>query len=187
VKILVTGRPGVGKTTVVSKIAEGLREKGVSVGGMITYEAREKGVRTGFVVEDLKTGLKGVMASVGYASGPRVGKYGVDIGEIERVGVKAIEDAVAGDEVIIMDEIGPMELYSNAFKTAVSRAFSSPKKVVATIHYRASQNPFCRRIVSLEGILTYVVKPDNRDALPGIILRQLFPTYFNPAPHYDRH
>lgn len=172
-KILVTGRPGVGKTTVVSKIAEGLREKGVSAGGMITYEAREKGVRTGFVVEDLKTGLKGIMASVNNVSGPRVGKYGVNIGEIERVGVKAVEEAVASDEVIIVDEIGPMELYSDAFKTAVSKAFSSPKKVVATIHYRASQNPFGRKILSLEGVLTFIVNFENRNSLPNLVLSKL--------------
>ncbi|MEM2688058.1 MAG: nucleoside-triphosphatase, partial [Thermoproteota archaeon] len=84
-KILVTGRPGIGKTTLVSKLAQMLRERGVSVGGMITYETREKGVRTGFLVEDLKTGLKGLMASVNYDSGPRVGKYFVSVAEIERV------------------------------------------------------------------------------------------------------
>ncbi|MEM2089342.1 MAG: NTPase [Thermoproteota archaeon] len=172
-KILITGRPGVGKTTVVSKIVEGLREKDVSVGGMITYEAREKGVRIGFVVEDLKTGLKGLMASAHMVSGPRVGKYGVDIGEIERVGVKAVEKAVEGDEVIVVDEIGPMELYSDAFKIAVSRAFSSPKKVVATIHYRASQNPFCRKILSLEDVLTFTVSIENRNSLPSLILNKL--------------
>lgn len=172
-KILITGRPGVGKTTVMSKIAEGLREKGVSVGGMITYEAREKGVRTGFVVEDLKTGEKGLMASVNYSSEIRVGKYGVDIGEIERVGVKAIEEAVEGDEVIVVDEIGPMELYSDAFKKAVSRAFSSPKKVVATIHYRASQNTFGRKLLSLEGVLTFTVNFENRNSLPSLVLSKL--------------
>ncbi len=179
-KILITGRPGVGKTTLVSKVFKGLREKGISAGGMITYEVRERGVRTGFIVEDLKTGLKGVMASVSQSPGPRVGKYVVNVEEIDRVGVNAVENSLACDEVVIIDEIGPMELYSDAFKKAVSKAFFSPKNIVATMHYRASQNPFCKRIVSLEGTLTYVVKPDNRDALPGIILHQLFPTHFDP-------
>jgi nucleoside-triphosphatase len=181
-KILVTGRPGVGKTTLISKVAQGLRKRGVSVGGMITYETREKGVRTGFLVEDLKTGLKGLMASVNYSSGPRVGKYVVSPMEIERVGVNAIRDAVANDMVVIIDEIGPMELYSEAFKKAVLEAFSSAKSVVATIHYRASQNHFCRRIVSLEGVLTYVVRLDNRDVLPSIILSRLFPASSTAVP-----
>jgi len=175
-KILVTGRPGVGKTTLVSKVAQSLRGKGVRVGGMITYETREKGVRTGFVVENLKTGVKGLMASVIYTPEPRVGKYGVNISEIERVGVRAIKEAVASDEVVVVDEIGPMELYSEAFKTIVSEAFSSQKKVVATIHYRASQNAFCRRIVSMEGVSTYVVNLENRNVLPQIILGKLFPS-----------
>ncbi|MCX8183810.1 MAG: NTPase [Crenarchaeota archaeon] len=173
-KILVTGRPGIGKTTLVSKVAQGLREKGVSVGGMITYETREKGVRTGFLVEDLKTGLTGLMASVNYGSGPRVGKYVVSLAELERVGVKAIRNAVASDEVVIIDEIGPMELYSEAFRKTVSEAFSSAKSIVATIHHRASQNSFCKSILSTSRVSTFVVTLENRDVLPKTILDKLF-------------
>lgn len=174
-KILVTGRPGIGKTTLVSKVFKGLRDKRVSVGGMITYEVREKGVRTGFIIEDLKTGLKGMMASVAQGLGPRVGKYVVNVEEIERVGVKAVENALVSDEVVIIDEIGPMELYSNAFKTVILKAFSSPKNIVATIHYKASQNPFCKKVLSTSSVKTYVVKIENRDLLPNIILRELIP------------
>ncbi|MEM3958156.1 MAG: NTPase [Thermoproteota archaeon] len=175
-KILVTGRPGIGKTTLVSKLAQMLRERGVSVGGMITYETREKGVRTGFLVEDLKTGLKGLMASVNYDSGPRVGKYFVSVAEIERVGVKAIQNAVACDEVVIIDEIGPMELYSESFRKAVSQAFSSLRSVVATIHHRASQNSFCRSIISSSGVSTFTVTLENRNQLPKTILDKLLPS-----------
>ncbi|MBO3799602.1 MAG: NTPase [Candidatus Brockarchaeota archaeon] len=171
-KILITGRPGIGKTTLISKVFKGLRDKGVSAGGMITYEVREKGVRTGFIVEDLKTGLKGIMASITQGPGPRVGKYIVNVAEIERVGVKAVENALADDEVIIIDEIGPMELYSNSFKTIVSKTFSSSKKVVATIHYKASQDSFCRSILSKTGVKTYVVTLENRNSLPNIILEE---------------
>lgn len=175
-KILVTGRPGIGKTTLVSKLAQMLRDMGVSVGGMITYETREKGVRTGFLVEDLKTGLKGLMASVKYGPGPRVGKYVVSVAEIERVGVKAIQNAVASDEVVIIDEIGPMELYSESFRKAVSQAFSSAKIVVATIHHRASQNSFCRSILSTSGVSTFTVTLENRNQLPKTILDKLLPS-----------
>ncbi len=174
-KILVTGRPGIGKTTLVSKLAQMLKEKGLSVGGMITYETREKGVRTGFLVEDLKTGLKSLMASVNYSSGPRVGKYVVSLMEIERVGVKAIMNAVEKDEVVIIDEIGPMELYSESFRKAVSNAFSSPKSVVATIHQGASQNSFCRSILSTSGVSTFIVTLENRNLLPKTILDKLLP------------
>lgn len=175
-RILVTGRPGIGKTTLVSKLAQMLKERGVSVGGMITYETREKGVRTGFLVEDLKTGLKGLMASVNYDSGPRVGKYVVSVAEIERVGVKAIQNAVVSDEAVIIDEIGPMELYSESFKKVVSEAFSSAKSVVATIHHRASQNSFCRSIISSSGVSTFTVTLENRNQLPKTILDKLLPS-----------
>jgi nucleoside-triphosphatase len=175
VRILVTGRPGIGKTTVVSKLAQMLRERGVNVGGMITRETREKGVRTGFLVEDLKTGLKGLMASVNYSSGPRVGRYFVSLMELERVGVKAIRDAVERDEVVIIDEIGPMELYSESFRKTVSEAFASGKSVVATIHEKASQYSFCRTILSASGVSTFTVTLGNRDLLPKTILDKLSP------------
>ncbi|NHV99817.1 MAG: NTPase [Thaumarchaeota archaeon] len=175
-RILVTGRPGIGKTTVVSKLAKMLKDRSVKVGGMITYEIREKEVRTGFLVEDLKTGLKGLMASVNYSSGPRVGRYFVSLAEIERVGVKAIRDAVENAEVVIIDEIGPMELYSEPFRKAVSEAFSSGKSIVATIHEKASQHSFCRTILSASGVSTFVVTFGNRDLLPKIILDKLLPS-----------
>ncbi|MDW8033917.1 MAG: NTPase [Nitrososphaerota archaeon] len=172
-KILITGRPGIGKTTVVSKIVNILKSNNVSVGGMITYEVREGGVRTGFVVEDLKTGSKGLMASIRYDSGPRVGKYVVNIAEIENIGVRAIESSLNNDEVVIIDEIGPMELYSNSFKTVVSKAFSSPKNIVATIHFKASNDSFCKSILHKPGVKTYVVTIENRNSLPNIILNEL--------------
>lgn len=171
-KIILTGRPGVGKTTVVSKVVQGLRETGIKVGGMMSYEAREGGVRTGFVIEDLKTGLRGIMASVNHTSGPRVGKYGVKVGEIERVGVKAIENALLTEEVVVIDEVGPMELFSKAFKYIVVKAFSSDKGVLATVHYRTFTNHFERRTLSLEGKV-FTVTVGNRDLLPRIVLEEL--------------
>ncbi|MGQ9479529.1 MAG: NTPase [Thermoproteota archaeon] len=172
-KILVTGRPGIGKTTVVSRAVEELRSRGLMVGGMITYESREMGVRTGFMVENVKTGERGLMASVTYRGGLRVGKYGVDVNVLDRVGVGAVEDAILSDDVVVIDEIGPMELYSEAFKTVVSKAFSSSKRVLATIHHRASRNDFCRRMLSQEDVLRFTLSLENRDVLPVLIADRL--------------
>ena len=91
--LLLTGAPGVGKTTVLIKIVEALKAKGVSVGGMISREAREGNVRVGFEIIDLTNGKHGWLAHVNQKSGPQVGKYHVNIEDLENIGAKAIADA----------------------------------------------------------------------------------------------
>ncbi|MEM2795263.1 MAG: NTPase, partial [Thermofilaceae archaeon] len=132
--LLITGHPGVGKTTAVLKVTEELRKLGIHVGGFISREIRESGVRTGFVVVDLSTGEEAYLARVGKGL-PRIGKYVVLVGELERVGVKAIIKALEISDVIVIDEIGPMKLYSPLFRKAVVKALNSSKPVIATIHF----------------------------------------------------
>jgi len=164
--ILVTGRPGVGKTTVVLRTVEILRERGVRAGGFVSREEREGGRRVGFVMVDLATGETAYLAKVGEGR-PRIGRYVVLVGELERLGVRAIESALTQSSVIVIDEIGPMELLSNAFKQAVLRALDSPKPVLATIHYRASQDPFGRFVLSRRDCQLVTVTESNRNQLPS--------------------
>ena len=73
--ILLTGLPGVGKTTVLIRVVEGLRARGITVGGMISNEVRENGIRMGFEIFDLTNGKRGWLSHVNQRSGPRVGRY----------------------------------------------------------------------------------------------------------------
>ena len=135
--LLLTGNPGVGKTTALIKIVNSLKAEGISVGGMISREAREGGGRVGFELIDLTNGKHGCLAHINQITGPQVGKYRVNLEVLENIGATAIEEAVEKCDVIAIDEIGPMELFLQKFKQTVKQALASGKLVLAVVHARA--------------------------------------------------
>ena len=135
--LLLTGAPGVGKTTVLIKTVEALKAKGISVGGMISREAREGNVRVGFEILDLTNGKRGWLAHANQKSGPQVGKYHVNLADLEDIGAKPSQKPLKNAAVIAIDEVGPMELYSQKFKQAVQAALGSGKPVLAVVHAKA--------------------------------------------------
>ena len=133
----ITGPPGVGKTTILLKAIEDLEKIGVKIGGMLSREVREKGTRIGFEIVDYKTQRQGWLAHVRQRNGPQVGKYRVNLEDLDAVGTEAIRNAVATEQIVAIDEVGPMELHSTAFKRAVVQALDSGKPVIGVIHQRA--------------------------------------------------
>jgi nucleoside-triphosphatase len=162
--LFVTGRPGVGKTTLIRRV---LSDLGVDAGGFTTHEIREAGKRVGFAVTDLR-GPAGVLAHVDFQSEHRVGKYGVNRADLERVGVAALESAVAGAALIVMDEIGRMELCSPGFQKAVLQALDSPKPVLGTI--QESGNPFLDGVRARVDVEVLRVTEGNRSSLAPLVL-----------------
>jgi nucleoside-triphosphatase len=131
--ILITGNPGVGKTTLIQNIISKLN---ISAGGFYTAEVRdENGKRWGFKIISLD-GREDVLASVELISQRKVSKYGVDVAAVDRIGVTAIRDALSRDDVVVIDEIGRMELTSEQFRDVVMEALDSPKPVLGTIAIR---------------------------------------------------
>jgi len=135
--LLLTGNPGVGKTTVLTRTVDALKTAGYTVGGMISREAREGGTRVGFEILDLTSGRRGWLAHVNQKSGPQIGRYRVNIEDLNSIGAQAILAAVENCDVIAVDEIGPMELFSEKFKEATRKALESRKLVVAVVHWKA--------------------------------------------------
>ena len=128
--IMITGNPGVGKTTLIQDI---LSKLNISAGGFYTSEVRdENGKRWGFKIISLD-GQEDVLASVEIINNHRVGKYCVDVDAMDRVGVPAVRNALERDEIIVIDEIGRMELASKRFRDVVAQALDSPKPVLGTI------------------------------------------------------
>jgi nucleoside-triphosphatase len=164
--MLLTGAPGVGKTTVLIKTAEALRAQGVSVGGMISREAREGNARVGFEITDFTSNKRGWLAHVNQKSGPQVGKYRVNLQDLENIGAKAITEAVEKCAVVAVDEVGPMELYSQRFKQAVRQALDSQKLVLAVVHAKA-KDPLINEAKQREDAEIFTVTLANRDGLPG--------------------
>ena len=134
--LAVTGRPGVGKTTLVLSIAERAAALGCRVGGVVTPEVRAAGgQRWGFKVRDLMTGSEHVLASID-SLGPRVGRYRLDLGA-EGFLVDAINAARSSSDLIVIDEIGPMELSLRGFRDLIRDLLDSPPRPIAvTFHYR---------------------------------------------------
>jgi len=167
--LLLTGRPGIGKTTIIKAVAQALGDR---AGGFYTEEIRGPGGRKGFRLITLD-GEETILAHVQLKGGgrPRVGRYGVDVAALDRVGVAAIERALADREVIIVDEIGKMELFSGNFKEAVMRAVLSPRPLVATI--MAKKNAWADALKMMPGITLWEVTQENRDALPDQVLTWL--------------
>jgi nucleoside-triphosphatase len=169
--LLLTGRPGVGKTSVLLRIVESLKVKGYSEGGMVTREVRVAGSRAGFEILDLSTGRKGLLASLTQEQGPQVGRYRVNLRDIESIGVGAILDAVESSDVVVVDEIGPMELHSQAFKEAVRRAVESPKLVIGVIHWSVTDS-LVTEIRSRGDAELREVTLENREFLHSLVLKE---------------
>jgi nucleoside-triphosphatase len=109
-------------------------------------------------------GKRGVLAHEDFKSGPRVSRYRVDVPAFERLAVAEIERALASAEgVLVVDEIGKMELFSDAFTRAIAAAFDSPLRVLATIMQKP--HPFADGIKARKDVALTIVTPANRDAL----------------------
>ncbi len=175
--IFLTGPPRVGKTTVVLRVIEELKRRGVKVGGMISQEIRERGIRVGFKIVDLNSGREGILAHVNRKKGPRVGKYRVCLEDLENLGARAILNACKAADLIVIDEVGPMELYSEAFKRAVLEALSGNKTVLGTIHYRA-RTSFTEAIRRRENVKIIEVTYGNRERLPKAIVEEILKRLF---------
>jgi nucleoside-triphosphatase len=162
--LLLTGAPGVGKTTVLIKAVDGLKAKGFSVGGMISREAREGNVRIGFEILDLTSSKHGWLAHVNQKFGPQVGKYRINIEDLEKIGATAIVDAVEKCDMVVIDEIGPMELFSQKFKQAANQALESRKLVLAVVHGKA-RDPLVNEAKMRVDAEIFTVTLTNRNSL----------------------
>ena len=169
--LLLTGNPGVGKTTVLMKTVNALKENGSCVSGIISREAREDGTRIGFEILDLSNGRSGWLAHVNPKSGPQVGRYRVNMDDLNSIGAQAITDAVANCAVVAVDEIGPMELFSAKFKDAVHKALESSKPVLAVVHWKA-RDKLINEAKSRKDAEAFTVTQENRNKLPEIITQK---------------
>ena len=133
---LLTGKPGTGKTSLIKQAVAEVKGK---AGGFYTEEIRGQGVRQGFKLVTLD-GQDAILAHVDVHSPYQVSRYGVDIVSIDRVGVSALHKAAQQCDLVVIDEIGKMELFSVNFREAVLKIISSGKRVLGTI--MLSSNPW---------------------------------------------
>ena len=178
--ILLTGLPGVGKTTLVKKLSEELSD--LHPVGFYTEEIREEGVRKGFGLTSLE-GKRGLLSHIEINSPYRVGRYRVD--------VKGFEDFLEGisflnpeTSLIIIDEIGKMECFSHTFRKMIHDILNSEKVLIATIALKGSG--LIEEIKKRDDIKLFEVTQNNRGSLLSEILsystRTLDPPYADLNP-----
>jgi nucleoside-triphosphatase len=165
--ILITGMPGVGKTTLVRRIVD--RLKNLRCAGFYTAEIRTDGVRRGFELVDL-AGRRRVLAHVRINSPFRVGKYGVDVKHFEDF-LDAIDIFSPDSDLIVIDEIGKMECFSDHFIRCVEEILSSKKPVLATIALRGGG--LIERTKLRQDCVLFEVTRDSRDGLVPIISERI--------------
>lgn len=169
--VLLTGPPGVGKTTVVSRVVRMLRERGVSVGGIISKEVRSYGRRVGFDMIDVATGERETLASL-KGQGIRMGKYRVNLKGLAEFASKRLEEAMESFDVVVCDEIGPMELLSPEFRRAALKLREAGKPALIVVHYRM-KDPVIKGIKEDPKAELVEVTYGNRDELPERVFNSI--------------
>jgi len=162
--LLITGLPGVGKSTVVRHVAGAVR--GLRVEGFITDEIRINGRRVGFQLAPLH-GKSRVLAHVEIDSRHRVGRYGVDVRAVDEVVGETLERK-AGADLYLIDEIGKMECFSRRFVSAVERLLDLGHPLVATIH--RDPGGFAGRIKRRPDVDLWEITRGNRDDMASRVL-----------------
>lgn len=170
-KIIITGNPGVGKTTLIKSILSNPNIHSRAA-GFYTEEIRNNGSRIGFKLLTLD-GEEGIFAHIGFNTPYRVGKYGVDINCLEKIGVSAIEHGLKSETIslIVIDELGKMELFSKKFKEIVLKTLASSKSVLATMG--KISHPFLDEIRTRADIKVFTLNINNRNLLAQKILDML--------------
>lgn len=165
--LLITGAPGSGKTSLIRAV---LAELSVKAGGFVTEEIREGKERVGFLVSALD-GRAGTLAHTRRITGPRVGRYHVDVAAFEAIGVAALEEATREADVIVVDEVGKMELCSPRFVHALEGALASPKPILGTI--LQAPHPWTDALKRRPRVELYRLSVRNREDLKDALLTRL--------------
>jgi len=161
--LLLTGVPGCGKSTLIENIVKKIPGP---VRGFITREIRSKGERVGFRILTLD-GKEGVLAHKDSPSLLRVGRYGVNVDQLEKIALPAMEPANP-EEVVVIDEIGKMECLSLRFRETLRRLLDSENRVIGSIALKG--DPFIQRIKQRPDVLLVQVTEKNRNSLADALM-----------------
>ncbi len=163
-KILITGAPGIGKTTLIIRLSEKL--KSLNPIGFFTSEIRKNNIRVGFELIS-PDGRKFIFSHVEIDSPLRVGKYGVDISAFENF-LESTDFLNPACNLILIDEIGKMECFSIKFKHLIEDLLKGEKSLIATIALRGEG--FIHEVKEHPRVKSFELTRRNRNTLSGDIL-----------------
>jgi nucleoside-triphosphatase len=166
--ILITGVPGIGKTTLVKKLAKSLKKYHPI--GFYTEEIRKGGIRQGFGLASLD-GKSSILSHVDFQSRTRIGKYRVDVTGFETF-LGSIDFFSTDCGLIIVDEIGKMECYSIKFKNLIVDLLDSDKIIIATVSKKGTE--FIEKLKSRNDVQIFTLTLENRELLVNQIANLAF-------------
>jgi len=164
--ILITGPPGCGKSTLIERIVNRIERP---VTGFFTREIKEEGRRVGFSINTLD-GREGILAHQNLKSQFRVGKYGVNIKDIDSIAVPAMIPE-REEEIVVIDEIGKMECFSVLFKKTLVRVLSLPNWIIGSIAQKGDL--FIQRIKERDDVKVIRITAQNQGILVDHILESI--------------
>ena len=165
--ILISGYPGVGKTTLIRKLIKNMNCK---IDGFFTKEKKEAGKRTGFNITDF-CGNQEVLAHLYFKSPYRVGYYGVNVKAFETIGIPALERALEIADLIVIDEIGKMEMFSEKFCEMLEKVFASSKPLLAAI--KAKDCRLTAKLKARTDVRVFQLTKKNRENIEDMIQKEI--------------
>jgi len=164
--ILVTGTPGVGKTTLMERLYRQYKLQGAKVGGFITQEVIENGRRVGFRITDLQSGREGWLAKAQPGSGPMHGRYCIILEDLEDIALGALRTPVESNmDIVLIDEIGPMEMSSRRFSAAISNFLQNRTGQIVATFKQGSHYPIVDKCLDDPSTTLLNITRENREAI----------------------
>jgi len=165
--ILISGYPVVGKTTLIRKLIKNMNCK---IDGFFTEEKKEAGKRTGFYITDF-FGNREILAHINFESPYRVGYYGVHVKSFETIGIPALTRALKSADMIVIDEIGKMEMFSEKFCEMLEKVFASDKPLLATIKARDCE--LTAKLKNRPDVEVFHLTKENRNKMVDFIQKEI--------------
>ena len=164
--ILVTGPPRSGKSTLVEKVVQRISRPAT---GFFTQELREKGRRVGFTITTLE-GKTGVLAHQSIRSTFRVGKYGVNLEDLDQIAVPSMLPSTP-DQIVVVDEIGKMECFSRLFKETLIKVLSADNLVIGSVAIKGDR--FIQSIKKRDDVSLVSISQNTRDSALKLFLQEI--------------
>ena len=164
--ILVTGPPRSGKSTLIEKVVQKISRPAT---GFFTQELREKGRRVGFSITTLQ-GMTGVLAHQSIRSTFRVGKYGVNLEDLDQIAVPSMLPSTP-DQIVVVDEIGKMECFSRLFKETLIKVLSSDNLVIGSVAIKGDR--FIQSIKQRDDVSLISISQNTRDSALKLFLQEI--------------
>jgi nucleoside-triphosphatase len=164
--ILLTGPPRSGKSTLIEKVVKKIQRPAT---GFFTRELREKGKRVGFLIDTLD-GKTGLLAHQDIKSRYRVGKYGVNLKDLDQIAVPSMLPSTV-DQLVVVDEIGKMECFSRLFRETLLRVISSENQLIGSIAIKGDR--FIQTIKDRDDVILVFITQTTRDSAFDLFLKEI--------------